>query len=418
MPDGRPMVKVSRQRSAELRIELLDGAAAELRRVGFDAMALTAIATRCGMATSAIYNRFPTKAALVAALIAERIEPCLGNQVDRAASDFWSGTSDPSPIDLDQLGVIAELLLAARHDATIREPVHGFIRRHCEIALDARAQGESRGLVRSGQDPRVQVLFRAARWIGNYVCGLASAPPERGSMAIDELMRRTLLDLPTDTPLPIEEPSSRRVAPPMPTRDDHTHDAICAALVDAAADVFADKGYEAATVSDIARRAGLTTGAIYNRFDGKADLMTEVIINEIGPNAQHRGFDLIGTLAASSQLSNAALDVILEHFDDDTNVRDRGLRLASRDAARREPQVAAVIGPIQDNVMVSMADFVRTAQGEGLIRHDVDPEAVVWWVVANPLGISLLRGVFPELRIDDWAPTYATALEILRTPPR
>ena len=67
------MVKVSRQRSAELRIELLDAAAAELRRVGYDAMALTAVAGNCGLATSAIYNRFPTKEALVDALLIERI---------------------------------------------------------------------------------------------------------------------------------------------------------------------------------------------------------------------------------------------------------------------------------------------------------------------------------------------------------
>lgn len=410
------MVKVSRQRSAELRNALLDAAAEELRRVGFDAMALTAIAGRCGMATSAIYNRFPTKTALVTALIDERLEPGLGVQLDVASTAFWSGATEEPSIDLDQMGVLAELLLAARHDPSLHESVHGFVRRHAEVALTARADAERRGSVRTGQDPRVQVLFRGARWIGSYLCGLASAPPDRGSRAIDELMRIALLDLPMDTPLPPDEPSARRIAPSMPTRSRSAQDELGSALVDAAADVFAEKGFEAATVADIARRAGLTTGAIYNRFDGKADLMNEVIINEIGPNAQNRSFDLVGTLAASTKLSNAALDVIIDRFDDDTNVRDRGLRLASRDAARREPHVAAVVGPFQDMALMAMADFVRTAQGEGLIRADVDPEAVVWWVMVNPLGISLLRGVFPDLRLHDWAPTYATALEVLRTP--
>jgi len=85
------MVKVSRQRSAELRIELLDAAAAELRRVGYDAMALTTVAGNCGLATSAIYNRFPTKEALVDALLIERIEPELGAQTDAETIAFWSG---------------------------------------------------------------------------------------------------------------------------------------------------------------------------------------------------------------------------------------------------------------------------------------------------------------------------------------
>ena len=38
-----------------------------------------------------------------------------------------------------------------------------------------------------------------------------------------------------------------------------------AALLAAAAEVFAEKGYEGARVAEIARRAGLTTGAILCR---------------------------------------------------------------------------------------------------------------------------------------------------------
>ena len=45
----------------------------------------------------------------------------------------------------------------------------------------------------------------------------------------------------------------------------------------AAAEVFAEKGYEGAGVAEIARRAGFTTGAIYSRFAGKADLLAEAI---------------------------------------------------------------------------------------------------------------------------------------------
>ena len=411
------MVKVSRQRSAELRIELLDAAAAELRRVGYDAMALTAVAGNCGLATSAIYNRFPTKEALVEALIDERLEPTLGAQSDAETVAFWSGSSEPPKLDFEQLGVISELLLAARHTPSLHDSVYGFIRRRTDIALAEREKAVVRGEARDGQDPRVQVLMRAASWIGGYICGLASAPPKRGLKAINELMRITVTNVPFTTPLPTEQLSKPRVAPPAPTLENHDHDDICAALVDAAAEVFAAKGYEAAAVADISRRAGLTTGAIYNRFSGKAGLMNEVIISEISPEAQANSFDLVGALAASTKLSNAALDVIVERFSDDADTRKRGLRLAARDAARHEPEVAAVVGPIQDVTLVGMANFVRNAQGEGLIRSDIDPEAAVWWIIVNPLGISLLRGVFPELKINDWAPSYAVAMEILRTQP-
>src|SRR5438874_7977525 len=48
-------------------------------------------------------------------------------------------------------------------------------------------------------------------------------------------------------------------------------------LIEAAAQVFAEKGYDRAGVQEIARRAGLTTGAIYGRFTGKAELLHAAI---------------------------------------------------------------------------------------------------------------------------------------------
>ncbi len=46
-----------------------------------------------------------------------------------------------------------------------------------------------------------------------------------------------------------------------------------ASLVEAAAEVFAEKGFHAATLDDIAARAGLTKGAIYGNFKNKEELL-------------------------------------------------------------------------------------------------------------------------------------------------
>jgi AcrR family transcriptional regulator len=50
-----------------------------------------------------------------------------------------------------------------------------------------------------------------------------------------------------------------------------------AALIEAALEEFTDKGYEAATVADIAERAGVTTGALYAHFRGKLDLLVQSV---------------------------------------------------------------------------------------------------------------------------------------------
>src|SRR5579862_3159430 len=44
-------------------------------------------------------------------------------------------------------------------------------------------------------------------------------------------------------------------------------------ILEAALQVFAEKGYEGASIRDISRKVGVTEGLIYHYFDGKAHLM-------------------------------------------------------------------------------------------------------------------------------------------------
>lgn len=48
-------------------------------------------------------------------------------------------------------------------------------------------------------------------------------------------------------------------------------------LVFAAAEVFAERGFEAATVQQIAERAGVSAGLLYRYFPGKADLARAIV---------------------------------------------------------------------------------------------------------------------------------------------
>ena len=47
-------------------------------------------------------------------------------------------------------------------------------------------------------------------------------------------------------------------------------------ILDAAAKVFAAKGFERATIADIARAAGVAEGSIYNYFKNKSDLLVSI----------------------------------------------------------------------------------------------------------------------------------------------
>jgi AcrR family transcriptional regulator len=53
------------------------------------------------------------------------------------------------------------------------------------------------------------------------------------------------------------------------------------ALVDAALAVYLERGWQGASLAEIAGRAGLTTGAIYSRFSGKNELFAAVLEREL-----------------------------------------------------------------------------------------------------------------------------------------
>ena len=51
-------------------------------------------------------------------------------------------------------------------------------------------------------------------------------------------------------------------------------------IVSAAKLLFAERGYEGATIRDIAKAAGMSTGAVFASFTDKADLFTDIAETE------------------------------------------------------------------------------------------------------------------------------------------
>lgn len=90
-------------------------------------------------------------------------------------------------------------------------------------------------------------------------------------------------------------------------------------LLDAAAGVFAKKGFHRATIKDVARAAGVADGTIYNYFDNKTALLLG-ILNRLNESDQ-RAHDL--ALAAEMDLREflrAYLRQRLERMGSDTQV--------------------------------------------------------------------------------------------------
>jgi len=171
-------------------------------------------------------------------------------------------------------------------------------------------------------------------------------------------------------------------------------DPLGARLLAAATAEFAERGYAGARVAEIARRAGVTTGAIYSRYRGKAELLAEAI-----DAATSGEFDELFTDHRFSGRMEDILRIAGSHLIDRGTAEERraehgpGLLLESFTAARHEPDVNAMLRSRMGDRHERLAQIVDAAKAGGGIDGDVDTTALVTFCHALGLGFLLLEVV-------------------------
>jgi AcrR family transcriptional regulator len=169
-----------------------------------------------------------------------------------------------------------------------------------------------------------------------------------------------------------------------PVSDDPTRDR----LIEAAAAVFAEKGYDGAGVQEIARRAGFTTGAIYGRFRGKAELLLAAIeahtTNELEQLfADHRFEGRVTDI-----LTTVGSHLLTDPFDD-----GQALLLEAFVAARRDAEVAELMRALVHQRAANLAALVEDAKASGLVVEELDTESVVRFCHAVGFGFLLFGAI-------------------------
>ncbi len=74
-------------------------------------------------------------------------------------------------------------------------------------------------------------------------------------------------------------------ADPKLTAGEDSVDPLREQLLDAAAQVFAKKGYAGTRIMDIVKAAGLSSGAVYGRFESKDELLLAAVLRQVDRNA-------------------------------------------------------------------------------------------------------------------------------------
>jgi AcrR family transcriptional regulator len=182
-------------------------------------------------------------------------------------------------------------------------------------------------------------------------------------------------------------------------------------ILASAAEVFAERGYEGAAVSDIARRAGFTTGAIYGRFRDKAELLLEVVRGVLESQQEAA---VLAASAGQSGVSSRFAELVGE-FVDANREASRALVLEAHVAARRDETVGALLRTFQSQRLAALRDLVADAQTRGEVADGLDPTTVATLFLAIPLGIVLLDAAGIEVPgADTWAEVARQTAAALR----
>lgn len=187
-------------------------------------------------------------------------------------------------------------------------------------------------------------------------------------------------------------------------------DEIREELLRAAAEVFAESGYSGARVQQIAERAGLTTGAIYNRFSGKSELLLDAM--------DHQTSALLNELSAADMSTLDVLESIGQSLLDDASTQISALVLEAFIAARREDDVAERLRPRLADDHARLAKLVDTDKVNGAIDQAWDTDAVVTFCQSVALGMRMMSAI--DVALPDpqaWQQLVASLLEVMTHPP-
>ncbi len=144
-------------------------------------------------------------------------------------------------------------------------------------------------------------------------------------------------------------------------------------ITDAAVAVFAERGFHAARVSDIARRAGVADGTIYLYFKNKEDLLLCIFEDQMdllrsGLDETLQGVD--DPMERIRRFATYHFRMVREHRNV-AEVLQVELRLSTKFIKDYRPQ------RLWDYLGV-FAECVRDGQEQGLIRPEVVPFSTMW----------------------------------------
>lgn len=167
-------------------------------------------------------------------------------------------------------------------------------------------------------------------------------------------------------------------------------------LLAAAADVFAERGYDGTRVADIASAAGVSNGALYAHFESKAELLVAAL--------RAHGQRLLADMVAADP-GRPITELLLKVGRGLRRRRDpRGyLIVEALVAARRDNDVAGPMRDLAGERADWLTDLMREAQAAGELDPSLSPAALGHFCLLLAMGSALITPDLHQIGDQEWA---------------
>jgi AcrR family transcriptional regulator len=371
---------------------ILDAALVEIDAAGVDALGMSQVARRAGLTTGALYARYESASELAAAAWTARVRDAHFALLDRVAEAVFAHPERDAP-DPDALEDVArelgspaletrvaiELLTTARRVDELQEvvlpDVHEWLRMH---RAHARAIDRHR---------RARMLYLLTMAWGI----LLRVAPEGEDLDWRPVLARFQWACAQPAVSPHGRVRPRRDEPVRAATGDPVQDA----LIESVAAVVARVGLERATVSRIARRAGLTSGAIYGRYSSKEALLEQAVLTLV---ATWFSDHLVGYKRVDDPDRATAASQIFAGYLGEPHREWRLFRVEAQLAARHHRAIADVMYGVQEQAVQEYVAASRVPPGP-----ERDYLATFGrYAQLVPIGLALTDIVVPGVARVDW----------------
>jgi AcrR family transcriptional regulator len=165
------------------------------------------------------------------------------------------------------------------------------------------------------------------------------------------------------------------------------------AILDAALEVFARRGFHGASIDEIATAAGVSKALIYEHFPSKRDLHVSLLERHT-----QEIFERLAESAATSDPGEVRLRAGVDAFLEFVEGRRDAFRMLFRDAV--EPEVAEILASVQRQAAIAVAGMIATeprATPEGPERDQQAIEMVGQQLTGAVQALAIWWGDHPEI---------------------